>query len=92
MYYIDIIMKRSLSADTPFSLSLPTFGGVCTEKEKIAKINFLARKAREQGLSPQEKAEQEALRNEYREGFRKNLLAQLEGACAVKSKSTDGKE
>lgn len=47
------------------------------EKAKIERINFLAAKARKEGLSEQEKAEQQLLRDEYREGFRKNLTSQL---------------
>lgn len=47
------------------------------EKAKIERINFLAAKARKEGLSENEKAEQQLLRDEYREGFRKNLTSQL---------------
>lgn len=47
------------------------------EKNKIERINYLARKSKSQGLTEEEKAEQQALRNEYREGFRRNLTAQL---------------
>lgn len=47
------------------------------EKAKIDRINFLAAKARKEGLSEKEKAEQQMLRDEYREGFRKNLTSQL---------------
>lgn len=47
------------------------------EKAKIERINFLAAKARKEGLSEKEKAEQQMLRDEYREGFRKNLTSQL---------------
>ena len=35
------------------------------EKEKIARINELARKSKETPLSPEELAEQKALRDEY---------------------------
>lgn len=35
-------------------------------KEKLARINALARKSREEGLTEAERAEQEALRTEYR--------------------------
>jgi len=48
------------------------------EKEKIDRINFLARKSREQELTEEEKAEQKKLREEYIEGFRKSLRSQLE--------------
>lgn len=40
------------------------------EKAKLDRINFLARKAKETDLSPEEKAEQAALRAEYIAEFR----------------------
>ena len=43
------------------------------EKEKIERINELARKRKAEGLTEAEKAEQEALRKEYITGFRNNL-------------------
>ena len=48
------------------------------EQSKIDRINELARKKKESGLTPEEAAEQQALRQEYLAGFRKNLVAQLE--------------
>ena len=48
------------------------------ERSKIERINYLARKSKSEGLTEEEKAEQQALRDEYREGFRKNLTAQLD--------------
>ena len=51
--------------------------GEIMEKSKIDRINFLARKSKSEGLTEDEKAEQQALRDEYREGFRRNLTAQL---------------
>lgn len=46
--------------------------------QKIARINELARLSRERELSLEEKAEQTALRNEYRRGVVANLTGQLE--------------
>ncbi|MDD2992525.1 MAG: DUF896 domain-containing protein [Pygmaiobacter sp.] len=46
--------------------------------EKIKRINELAKKAREQGLTQQEKAEQAALRQEYVQAMKTNLKAQLD--------------
>ena len=46
-------------------------------KEKIARINELARKSREEGLTEEEKLEQAELRNEYRRGVVANLTSQL---------------
>lgn len=53
------------------------------DKEKIARINFLAAKAKAEGLTTIEKQEQQALRNEYREGFRRNLTAQLDSTYVI---------
>ena len=46
--------------------------------EKIKRINFLAKKSKLSGLTPEEKAEQTALRNEYRAEVRASLTASLE--------------
>lgn len=45
--------------------------------EKIARINFLAKKSKTEGLNDIEKAEQKRLRDEYRAEFRASLEAQL---------------
>lgn len=47
------------------------------KKEKIDRINHLARKSKEKGLSEEEKREQEALRKEYIEKFRENFKGHL---------------
>ena len=47
------------------------------EQHKIDRINHLARKAREEGLSEEEAAEREVLRGEYRAAVRENLRAAL---------------
>ncbi len=48
------------------------------ESTKIARINQLAKKARQTGLTPQEKAEQQRLRAEYVAAFRGNLKKRLD--------------
>lgn len=48
------------------------------EKEKIERINFLARKSRTEGLTDSEKNEQKNLRDEYRADLRKSCMAQLD--------------
>ena len=47
-------------------------------KEKIDRINELARKSREEGLTDEEKREQTELRYEYRSSIMANLKAQLD--------------
>ncbi|HRX13704.1 MAG TPA: DUF896 domain-containing protein [Eubacteriales bacterium] len=47
------------------------------------RINFLAKKSREQGLTEEEKAEQELLRKEYVEAVKRNMKAQLENIVLV---------
>ena len=47
-------------------------------KEKIARINELAHKSKIGGLTEAEKAEQQALRQEYLEDVKANFRAQME--------------
>ena len=47
-------------------------------KEKIDRINQLARKKKEVGLTAEEAEEQQALREEYLANFRVNFKSQLE--------------
>ena len=53
------------------------------DKEKIARINELARKKRETGLTEEEQAEQQLLRREYIEEYRAGLQAQLENTYII---------
>ena len=46
--------------------------------EKIARINELAKKSKTTGLTEAEKAEQQALRQEYLASVRESLRAQLD--------------
>ena len=48
------------------------------EKEKIERINFLARKSKAEGLTEEEKTEQAALRAAYVAEFRAGLRGTLE--------------
>ena len=48
------------------------------DDQKIKRINELYHKAKEIGLSDDEKEEQKALRQEYVNAFRRNLRAQLD--------------
>ena len=52
-------------------------------EEKIARINALARKSKAEGLTEEEKKEQDLLRKEYTANVRKNLRAQLDNIDVV---------
>lgn len=47
-------------------------------KEKMARINELAKKSKSEGLSAEEKVEQKKLRDEYLSVFRKGFRKRLE--------------
>ena len=46
-------------------------------EERIARINELYHKAKTEGLTDAEKEEQQVLRREFIDSFRRNLLGQL---------------
>ena len=46
--------------------------------EKIQRINQLAKKAKAEGLTPEEVQERDALRQEYINEFRQSLISQLD--------------
>lgn len=56
------------------------------EQKKIDRINELAKKSKTVGLSEKEKAEQTALRNEYRQSIIGNLTAQLDNCYILDDK------
>ena len=60
-------------------------------EEKINRINFLAKKSREEGLTDEEKAEQAVLRREYIDGFKRSLVGQLENTYIVETDGTKKK-
>ena len=53
------------------------------EQSKIERINFLAKKQKGDGLTPEEKEEQAILRREYIDSFKRNLVANLENTYIV---------
>lgn len=53
------------------------------DQKKIERINALARKSRESGLTDAEQAEQQLLRAEYIAAYKRNLTATLERTVIV---------
>ena len=53
-------------------------GAKTVEKAKIDRINYLAEKSKNEGLTDAEREEQAALRAEYIAEFRRGLRAQLD--------------
>ncbi|MDE6034311.1 MAG: DUF896 domain-containing protein [Ruminococcus sp.] len=58
-------------------------------QQKIDRINELARKSKSVGLTDDEKAEQTALRNEYRQSVVGNLRSELNNTYVM---TPDGKK
>lgn len=54
------------------------------EQKKIARINALARKAKAEGLTPEEIAERDVLRKEYIADVKRSLVGQLENTTIVR--------
>lgn len=52
-------------------------------KEKMDRINHLARKSKSEGLNPEEKKEQDKLRKEYLEAFRSSFKKTLDNVIIV---------
>ena len=59
--------------------------------EAIQRTNELARKAKAQGLTPEEAQEQKRLRQEYLDSVRKNLVSQLENMSILEPDGTKKK-
>ena len=60
-------------------------------QEVIARINELARKAKSEGLTPEELTERDALRQRYIASVRDNLRAQLDNTYVVDEKGNKRK-
>lgn len=54
------------------------------DSERLKRINELAKKAKEVGLTEEEKQEQKVLREAYLSAFRKNFKKQLSGIKIVR--------
>ncbi len=53
-------------------------------QEKIDRINYLARKSKAEGLSEEEKEEQNKLRREYIDAYKQSLHTQLGNTVIVR--------
>jgi len=53
------------------------------DKNKIDRINALAKKAKTEGLTPEESTERQKLREEYINAFRSNLQSTLDNIVVV---------
>ena len=54
--------------------------------DTIARINALAKKAKTEGLTPEETAERDKLRRIYIDSVKQNLIGQLDNTYIVDSK------
>ena len=61
------------------------------DQRKIDRINELARKQKSEGLTEEEKAEQQTLRREYIESYKRSLMQQLDSIYVVDEKGNKRK-
>ena len=59
--------------------------------EVVARINVLAKKAKQEGLTPEETAERDKLRRIYIDSVKANLVGQLENTYIVSPDGTKKK-
>jgi uncharacterized protein YnzC (UPF0291/DUF896 family) len=61
------------------------------DQKKVDRINFLARKSKSEGLTEEEKAEQQVLRQEYIEDYRRSLRGILDNTVIQRPDGTKEK-
>jgi len=57
--------------------------------KKLQRINELAKKSKEEGLTREERQEQQALREEYLQGFRRSFKNQIENVTVLDPEGKD---
>lgn len=58
------------------------------DQKKVDRINYLARKSKSEGLTEEEKAEQQVLRQEYIEDYRRSLRGLLDNTVIQRPDGT----
>ena len=61
------------------------------DQKKVDRINYLARKSKSEGLTEEEKAEQQVLRQEYIEDYRRSLRGILDNTVIQRPDGTKEK-
>ena len=82
-------MILEINMNSCYNKNIFLLGVFDLDQKKIDRINELAHKAKAEGLTEEEKAEQTELRNEYRRAVTGNLAAQLEHTYIM---TPDGKK
>ncbi len=82
-------MILAININSCYNKNIFYMGVLLLDQKKIDRINELAHKAKLEGLTDAEKAEQTELRNEYRRAVTGNLAAQLENTYIM---TPDGKK
>ena len=82
-FYLDIISLIQYNSIVIFERKLTVL-----EQKKLDRLNFLARKSKTEALTAEELAEQKALRDEYREDFRRGLLGILDNTSIQRPDGT----
>lgn len=82
-------MILEINMNSCYNKNIFFMGVLVLDQKKIDRINELAHKSKNEGLTEAEKAEQTELRNEYRRAVTGNLAAQLENTYIM---TPDGKK
>ena len=84
-------MARPKKEESAFLLSAMYEVNDMSMQETIARINELARKAKSEGLTPEEIVERDKLRRIYIDAYKASLVGQLENTYLVDEKGNKRK-